>query len=90
MSAILTGLVVLVLLFPAAAEDPPDPDIEMFTREGCPFCAAALEYLEELRRERPELRIQVSDVQKDPRALARLVELAEQHRVEHLGCPEPE
>jgi hypothetical protein len=37
MSAILAGLVVLVLLFPAAAEDPPDPDIEMFTREGCPF-----------------------------------------------------
>ncbi|HSL52568.1 MAG TPA: glutaredoxin domain-containing protein [Candidatus Deferrimicrobiaceae bacterium] len=87
MSAILTGLVVLVLLFPAAAADPPNPDIEMFTREGCPFCAAALVFLEELRQERPELRIQVSNVQEDPRALARLVELAEQHSLEHLGVP---
>lgn len=34
--AILAGLVVLVLLFPATAADPPSPDIEMFTHEGCP------------------------------------------------------
>jgi glutaredoxin len=80
-------LVVLFLLFPVAAAGPPDPDIEMFTREGCPFCAAALAFLEELRRDRPELRIQVHDVQEDPRALERLVGLAKQHGVEHLGVP---
>jgi glutaredoxin len=85
--AIVIGLVALVLLFPAAAADEPGPDIEMFTREGCPFCAAALAFLEGLRRERPALRIQVRDVEQDPRALERLMALAQQHGVEHLGVP---
>jgi glutaredoxin len=62
-------------------------DIEMFTREGCPYCAAALAFLEDLRKERPALRIEVRDVQADRAARARLVELAAQHGVEQLGVP---
>jgi hypothetical protein len=85
-SAVVAGLVALVLLLPAAAE-PPGPDVEMFTREGCSFCAAAHPFLEDLRRERPALRIQVRDVEKDPRALDRLIALARQHGVEHPGVP---
>jgi hypothetical protein len=84
--AIVAALVALVVLAPAAAE-PPGPDIEMFTREGCPHCARALVFLEELRRKRPELRIQVRDVQQDRQALERLVTLGEQHGIEHLGVP---
>jgi glutaredoxin len=84
---IAAALVVLLLVAPAVAAEPPGPDIEMFTREGCPFCARALAFLEELRRERPGLRIQIRDVQEDPRALERLVALAGQHGVEHLGVP---
>ena len=87
MRAILTGLVVLVFLFPAAAADAPSADIEMFTREGCPYCAAALAFLGELRRQRPDLRIQMRDVQEDPRALEQLVALGHQHGVKHLGVP---
>ena len=87
MRAILTGLVVLVFLFPAAAADAPSPDIEMFTREGCPYCAAALAFLGELRRQRPDLRIQIRDVREDRQALDRLVALGTQHGVEHLGVP---
>jgi glutaredoxin len=87
MSAIVAGLVVLVLLCPAGAADPPGPDIEMFTRQGCPFCADALAFLDDLRRERPALRIQVRDVEHDPQALERLIALAAQHGVEHLGVP---
>jgi glutaredoxin len=86
MRAIVAGLAMLVLLG-AAAADRPGPDIEMFTREGCPFCAGALAFLAELRRERPDLRVEVRDVQQDPRALERRVTLAEQHRVEHPGVP---
>jgi glutaredoxin len=85
--AIATGLLVLAFLLPADAQGPPTPDIEMFTREGCPYCAAALAFLEGLRRQRPELRIQVRDVQEDPRARERLIALGRQHGVEHLGVP---
>jgi hypothetical protein len=70
-----------------AGSDQPAADIEMFTREGCPFCAAALVFLEDLRRERPTLRIVVRDVQADPGALERLVALAEARGVPHLGVP---
>jgi len=70
-----------------AAADQPAPDIEMFTREGCPFCAAALEFLQDVQRQRPALRLEVHDVQTDRRAFERLVALAKQHGVEHLGVP---
>lgn len=87
MRTIVIGLVVLVFLLPAGAEGPPSPDIEMFSREGCPYCEAALVFLEELRRQRPELRIQVHDVQEDAHARARFLALARRERVEHLGVP---
>jgi glutaredoxin len=87
MRALVVGLVVVAALYHPAASGPPSPDIEMFTREGCPYCASALAFLEELRRQRPGLRIQVRDVEDDRQALDRLVALAGQHGVEHLGVP---
>jgi glutaredoxin len=51
-------------------------DIEIFVREGCPHCAKAEAFLGALGRDRPELRIVVRDVGKDPAALARLREIA--------------
>jgi glutaredoxin len=87
MRAIVRGLLAVLLLSRAAAAAAPGPDVEMFTREGCPYCATALQFLEELRRERPELRIRVHDVQEDRRALERLMALAEEHGVAHPGVP---
>lgn len=87
MRSIVIGLVMLVVLFPGAVAAGPDPDIEMFTRKGCPYCGAALAFLEQLGRERPGLRIEVRDVQEDPQALERLVALGRKHGVEHLGVP---
>ena len=87
MTSILIGLVMLVVLFPGAVAAGPDADIEMFTRKGCPYCEAALAFLEQLGRRRPGLRIEVRDVQEDPQALERLVALGRQHGVEHLGVP---
>jgi glutaredoxin len=86
MSAVTAGLLVLLVLVPAAA-GPSGADIEMFTREGCPYCATARAFLEELGRRRPGLRIEVRDVEQDPAAFARLVALGTEHRIEHLGVP---
>jgi hypothetical protein len=82
----LAGLVALWLVSGMAAADT-GADIEMFTREGCPYCAAALAFLGDLQRERPALRIVVRDVQTDPAARDRFIDLAAQHGIEQLGVP---
>jgi len=70
----LVALLLLVTAVQAAA----DPNrIELFVREGCPHCAAAEKFMDELGRERPELAIVIRDVQKEPAAMARLQELVQ-------------
>jgi len=85
------GLWLLWLAGPSAGQTldvvPAGVDIEMFTREGCPRCAAAKRFLDDLQQERPELRIVVHDVGKDPVALARLRELAASLGIHALGVP---
>jgi glutaredoxin len=58
--------------------------IEAFVREGCPHCEDAEQFLSELGRERPELKIVIRDVQKDPAALDRLKQIA---RERDAGAP---
>src|SRR5512135_2715816 len=53
-----------------------DVDVEVFAREGCPACAQARTYLDDLQRERPDLRVRVWDVLADPAALERLHSVA--------------
>jgi glutaredoxin len=55
------------------------PVVEVFVREGCPHCAKAEQFLAGLAKERPDLRISIRDVLKEPAALARLQEIAKQH-----------
>jgi hypothetical protein len=62
-------------------------DLEVFTREGCPRCAAAEHFLTELQRAQPALRIIVHDVAKDVSALARLRKLATVLGVPAVGVP---
>jgi glutaredoxin len=85
------GLWLLWLAGPSMAQTadatPPAVDIEVFTRAGCPRCAAAKRFLDNLQQERPGLRIVVHDVGQDPTALARLKELAAQQGVQTLGVP---
>jgi glutaredoxin len=74
----LSALLVACLATPApptACADESPADIEVFVREGCPHCAAAKLFLQDLRRERPGLRIVIRDVAQDPAARARLNEL---------------
>ncbi len=61
-----------------APDSPSAERIEAFVREGCPHCAKAEEFLARLNKERPELSIVIRDVQKEPAALDRLKELAQQ------------
>jgi glutaredoxin len=51
-------------------------EIEVFVREGCPHCAEAEAFLDGLAKERLDLSIVVRDVSMDPRAMAKLKELA--------------
>jgi len=52
-------------------------DIEVFVREGCPHCAKAENFLATLKLQRPQLRIVIRDVRKDPAALERLQRIAD-------------
>jgi hypothetical protein len=63
------------------------PDLEVFSREGCPHCAAAKLFLADLQRERPDLRIRFHDIGADALARERLTRLATTHGVTALGVP---
>jgi glutaredoxin len=52
-------------------------DIEIFVREGCPHCTKAKEFLADLQREQPELKVVIHDVGKEPASLQRLKFIAE-------------
>lgn len=83
--------VLLLQTWTAAADSPadgqaPPADIEFFTREHCPHCENAKRFLEELARERPELRIVSHDVVKERAPAMRLQNLASRLAV---GAPGP-
>jgi glutaredoxin len=65
----------------------PQPDLEVFVRAGCPHCEAAKRFLDELRRERPSLRIAVYDVAEDTAARQRLAMLAVEQGTASSGVP---
>ena len=81
----LAALLIAVETASAAAPSAAQPIvIEAFVREGCPHCEDAEQFLSELGRERPELKIVIRDVQKDPAALDRLKQIAKQRKA---GAP---
>jgi glutaredoxin len=71
----------------AGQEAASPPDIEVFVREGCPHCASAKLFLNDLQRERPDLRFVIRDVAEDGAARARLDELAALTGVRVTGVP---
>ncbi len=56
-------------------------------REGCPHCASAEAFLATLGRERPELRIAIRDVGREPGALDRLRDFAAAHGLRDARVP---
>jgi glutaredoxin len=64
-----------------------EPAVEMFTREGCPHCTDAKQFLAGLAASRPGLTIVEHDVVREPAALARLHELVREHRLTAASVP---
>jgi len=86
----LFGLFLVFRLFFGGAPlyaEAPAPDIEVFVRAGCPHCEAAKVFLDELRRERPSLRIAVRDVAEDSAARKRFETLVAERGITRLGVP---
>ena len=83
------GLLVLFALAISAHAEPAGapPDIEVFTRPGCPRCSEAKVFLHELRTTQPDLRVHEWDVSADPAARERLMALAQQQGIKALGVP---
>jgi glutaredoxin len=65
----------------------PVTDLEVFVRAGCPHCEAAKEFLNELQRDRPSLRITIHDVAEDSAARQRLAALVAERGMTSLGVP---
>lgn len=65
----------------------PVPDLEVFVRAGCPHCEAAKIFLDELRQERPSLRVAIHDVAENPVARQRLATLAIERGITNIGVP---
>lgn len=61
--------------------------IEVFTRAGCPHCAAAKEWLPTLMREYPGLELVIHEIVSDAGARNRLSKLVEQHRTAAASVP---
>jgi hypothetical protein len=59
----------------APATTPPAVELEIFVRDGCPYCAQAKRFLEKLQAEQPGMVVTIRDIWRDPEALARLEKL---------------
>ena len=61
--------------------------MDVFVRDGCPHCADAKIYLQQLQQHHPDLSIRYHEVSSDPQALQRLLDLSRQYGVERPGVP---
>jgi glutaredoxin len=81
----------LILLAPGSGAGvqagEPVSDLEIFVRAGCPHCEAAKIFLDDLRRERPAVRIALYDVAEDSAARQRLATLAAERGMTNIGVP---
>jgi glutaredoxin len=71
----------------AATKQNDDRRLEVFTREGCPRCIAAKNFLDQLQQEQPGLQIIMHDIGRDQDALRRLKALTTQRGITVVGVP---
>jgi hypothetical protein len=66
------GLVLFLITPQAVPAEPPlaGPVLDLFVREGCPHCAAAEVYLQDLQRTHPALDVRLHQLEDNPTALA--------------------
>lgn len=84
---VLCQTMLLALLLAAPLHAAPAAEVEVFVRDGCPHCSAAKQFLAELQRERPELRIVLRPVDKDLQARDDLLRLSREHGHWPPGVP---
>ena len=75
------------LPMPAIAVELSCQTIDVYVRDGCPHCADAKLFLDELGRRHPELTVRYHEVGSDPKALDRLLFLSRQNGVTRPGVP---
>jgi glutaredoxin len=80
-------LSVLVLLLVPTATGQRSVDMVVFVQEGCPHCARAELFLDNLMARHPNLVIEFYDVSKDADARDRLIGLARERGITSLGTP---
>jgi len=61
--------------------------IEVFSRKGCPHCADAYIYLDELKAEYPQIVVVARDIHSDPENMQRFVEFNHRFEIEQPGVP---
>ena len=85
----LRGLLLWLLLGLAWMSPAPaaDADLVVFVRQGCPHCADAKVFLQQLARERPDLAIVYRDVVSDPAAATELERLSREAGLWPPGVP---
>jgi glutaredoxin len=62
-------------------------EIVLFHREGCPHCERAHAFLDDLELENPEIAVMRLDIERDPKARARFLELSDQNGITRPGVP---
>ncbi|UCD69393.1 MAG: NrdH-redoxin [Betaproteobacteria bacterium] len=80
------SLLILIAAIPQIVSAAPNA-IEMWGRQGCPYCAEAKDYLAELQRRQPDTKIVYYDVVRDAAARERFVMLNAAHQVTTPGIP---
>ena len=72
---------------PTSPATPPCTSIEIYTATGCPHCARALEFLQQLKANFPQVTVHNYDVRADSQAMARFIEINEQAGEVRPGVP---
>jgi len=82
------GLLLALAPLPALAQSRSGgPELEVFVRQGCPHCSHAKDFLPELQRRRPALRVRVRPLESDPTAIDDLLRYARQAGIGAPGVP---
>lgn len=62
-------------------------EIQVFVRDGCPFCQRARIYLDQLQTRYPELVIRESNIDRSSLALSEFIAINEQRHIRQPGVP---
>lgn len=83
----LSWLLALLMLLLPGLSPAAGVEMEVFVRQGCPHCAKAEQFLQQLQGEQANLHLTIRDVSQDSAALQRLTELTRQQGLGAVRVP---